>query len=251
MGVTRYLSTLQARQCRQIPKKQSKQIPTVLKKISSDEGLQKVLSVADVLIEALQSYRSCGEEIDQKLCTVFIIDWKKILSPFMSKEMESIRKMYDNVEELQMLDSKALVMQFNPGIVAFVSGVTGKTLTFETDKQFWYRDAITLEALYNLKMPNVVLPHCFVKNLIQTTLSGSKTVTQVNGKLLPGSGDTLIRTWLKSHGSLQLNTPSHGNIAVWFHNISKYILKSYRVNSCQNNSPTVYCCPKCFAEHPK
>ena len=36
--------------------------------------------------------------------------------------------------------------------------------------------------------------------LIQTFVSSSKTVTVLNGKILPGASDTTYRCWLKDNG---------------------------------------------------
>ena len=39
-----------------------------------------------------------------------------------------------------------------------------------------------VEAIYHLKNNNLILPHCFLANLVETFISGSKTVTAINGK---------------------------------------------------------------------
>ena len=69
-----------------------------------------------------------------------------------------------------------------------------------------YQFAILVESVYHLRNNNLILPHSFMANLIQTFISGSKTVTALNGKLLAGGSDTTYRTWLKEN-ALEIELP--------------------------------------------
>ena len=60
-------------------------------------------------------------------------------------------------------------------------------------------------------MFNWIFPHCFVANLIQSTISGSKTVTMSNGKVFPGGGYTRFRSWLNNARNKHLVCPP-GNV---------------------------------------
>ena len=157
----------------------------------------------------------------------------------MSKDVAKLSNVYNNIDEMKILDSKLVINQFNSGILSFIEGLTGRCFNMTHDKQVLFKIGVSLESIYYLKNSNLVLPHCFLTNIIETITSGSKTVTAVNGKVLPASGDTLVRYWLKEHGSEVLSTPTHGDLEVWYDNIGKYIVKSYRINSEHNLTPTV------------
>ena len=150
---------------------------------------------------------------------------RKFVNTHLSTEIDSLRNIYKDVDELKTLDSNSIIEKFNPGIVSFLKGVTGRPVNVFEDSKYSYRFAVTLEAVYKLKNSNLVLSHSFIANLIQTTVSGSKLVTQVNSKILPASGDTLLRSWLKDNGMHELDIPKEGNLAVWYDNIGKYIIK--------------------------
>ena len=57
-----------------------------------------------------------------------------------------------------------------------------------------------MEAIYHPKNTNLVLSDCFLTNLVETFISGSKTVTAINGKILPEANDTSYRKWLNEYG---------------------------------------------------
>ena len=71
-----------------------------------------------------------------------------------------------------------------------------------------------------------------------TTTSGSKTVTEINSKILPGASDTTYRRWITSQGHEELVSPS-GNLDVYVDNIGKYKVPSFRVRVDNNRTPTV------------
>ena len=74
-------------------------------------------------------------------------------------------------------------------------------------------------------------------NLIQTFISGSKTVTTLNGKLLPGGSDTTYRLWLTTNAE-PIEYPT-GDSDIFIDNCGHYIVKSYRVSSVKNPKPNV------------
>ena len=98
--------------------------------------------------------------------------------------------------------------------------------------------AVIEEAIYHLKNTNLILPHCFLTNLVKTFISGLKTVTAINGKILPGASDTSYRKWVNENGR-QKNGVPYCDLDVYVDNVGKYIVKKYRVHSERNNSPTV------------
>ena len=89
--------------------------------------------------------------------------------------------------------------------------------------------AFALENIYSLLNLNWVFPISFCSNLLQSTVSGSKLVTEVNGKLSPGGSYTTYMNWLKENGSKPLSCPQ-GDIETYIDNIGKYVTKTYRVS---------------------
>ena len=71
-------------------------------------------------------------------------------------------------------------------------------------------------------------------NLIQRHITGSKMATSVNGKLLPGSGDTYMHDWWENQVSVPLSIPMGINLSVWFDNVGNDIEKSFRVKGERN-----------------
>ena len=114
-------------------------------------------------------------------------------------------------------------------LVNFVCGVSGFGYKVPTN-QLLFTFAKTIEMVYHLRNLNLVLPHCFLGNLIQSCISGSKSVSVVNGKTSPGGSYTTYKNWITDKGSAPLNIPMSGTIELWFDNIGRYINKQYRVN---------------------
>ena len=85
--------------------------------------------------------------------------------------------------------------------------MTGINLNDVKDTMILYRFAVAVESIYNLKNSNTVLPHCFEMNLIHKQVSGSKTVSAVNGKVMPGGSDPTLRDWWKLQGADGLSIP--------------------------------------------
>ena len=90
--------------------------------------------------------------------------------------------------------------------------------------------AVAVEMIYFIRNLNLVLPHCFIINLLQSFVSGSKKVSTLNGKVTLGAGYTTYKTWLVSFGSIKIQCPAE-DVVTYFDNIGKYIIKKYRVTS--------------------
>ena len=119
-----------------------------------------------------------------------------------------------------------------------------------TDSKMLFRIAVVIESIYHIKNSNAVLPHCFVMNLTQRQISGSKTVAVVNGKLLPGAGDSVLREWWEIQGAKSLLIPPTGDIVICYDNIGKYIVPSFRVKGERNTTPTVVTATQCIGLTP-
>ena len=108
----------------------------------------------------------------------------------------------------------------------------------EHDPLVKYSACVVVEAIYFLHNLNVTLPYSFLSNLIQSLISGSKTVTRVNSKVIPSGSYPTIQSWLEEKGKEPLESPS-GDINTFFDNIRKYIIKNYHVWSKKNKTADI------------
>ena len=198
-----------------------------------------LLAVIDGLIGALKSLDDFDDALNGKLSELMFHVAKKCIREKIKDHCRELKELYNDIEHLQTLDSKSFLRDCNELLVQFLCGATGVNLKLENDTKVLYRFAMAVESIYHLKNCNMILPHCFQMNLIQKQVSGSKTVAAVNGKVLPGGSDTTLRDWWNFQGSAVLSMPSSGDIVVYFDNVGKYIVKTYRVKGERNEAPTV------------
>ena len=97
----------------------------------------------------------------------------------------------------------------------------------------------TVEMVYFLRNQNVILPHCFLMNLVQSFISGSKVVSVINGKAAPGASYTSYKKWIADTGEQPVNYSKYGDVITFFDNIGKYIVKDYRVLSSKKESADI------------
>ena len=83
---------------------------------------------------------------------------------------------------------------------------------------------------YCLRNFKLVLPYSFLSNLAQSCISGSKSVSVVNGKTTPGGSYVTYKNWINVHEKFALKYHG-GTIDLWFDNIGRYINKQYRVST--------------------
>ena len=95
--------------------------------------------------------------------------------------------MYKSPDYLFDLDIMKFIKERNAMLVQFLSGISGLCLDEECSKVL-FAFSSTIEMIYQLRNFNLVLPRCFMSNLVQSCVSGSKTVAAVNGKIFPGGG---------------------------------------------------------------
>ena len=86
---------------------------------------------------------------------------------------------------------------------------------------------VTVEMIYFIPNLNLVLPHCFLINSLQSFVSVPKKVSTVNGKVTPGAGYTTYKAWLVNFGSNKIQCPAE-NVATYFGNIGKDVIKSIK-----------------------
>ena len=61
-------------------------------------------------------------------------------------------------------------------------------------------------------------------------MSGSKSVSVVNGKTSPGGGYLTLTSWLELHRTEPLQCEK-GTIDTFFDNIGKYVIKNYHIST--------------------
>ena len=119
----------------------------------------------------------------------------------------------------------------------FLSGMSGLDYNIETN-EVKYTFAATIELCYYLRNLQLVLPHSFLANLVQSCISGSKSVSVINGKTSPGGSYQTYKNWLAIKGSTPLPCKT-GVIDIFFDNIGKYIVKNYRVRVAKSKTAAV------------
>ena len=118
----------------------------------------------------------------------------------------SISSCYKDTGYLKTLDPDEYVRNREPILISSLSGVTGQNLNTTIKQQTLYMYAIMIESIYYLRNQNLALPFSFLSSIIQTFISGSKTVTSINGKLFSGGSDTIYRAWLNANAVNPLPT---------------------------------------------
>lgn len=93
-------------------------------------------------------------------------------------------------------------------LISFLEGVSRRTLTDNTlPGTTNFQLACIIENFYYMLNFNWIFLHSFVASLIQSFISGSKTVSALNGKLSPSGSYTSYLNWLKENGSEALSCP--------------------------------------------
>ena len=106
------------------------------------------------------------------------------MRPAITSDSRRISSMYKDLNFLKKTDSKVYLAEREPILISFLKGIVSKSHCNR------FLLAVIVEAIYHLKNTNLILPHCFLTNLVEIFISGSKTVTAINGKILPGASDT-------------------------------------------------------------
>ena len=113
----------------------------------------------------------------------------------------------------------------NKLLVCFLIGVGNLEFSVELE-QIQYAFANTLEMSYYVQNLNLVLPRCFLISLVQSRISGLKSVSLVNSKTSPGGGYITLRSWLEFHGTEPLQCKK-GTM----NNIYKCVTTSHRIST--------------------
>ena len=209
--------------------------PVVTSDAQDENDDTEILDLIESVIIKLSTVQ-VTQQVNDKLNGLLFTIGNKIIKPALVN-VDHLRKQYLSTANLKQLNSLTFLNDCNQMLVNFVSSITGRSIERMEDEQL-YRFASCIESIYHLKNSNLILPHSFLSNLIMTTTSGSKTVTEVNAKTSPGASDTTYRKWIASQGQEELKSPA-GNLDVYIDNIGKYKVPSFRVQTDNNRTPTV------------
>ena len=125
----------------------------------------------------------------------------KIINPKIYTEVKNITDMYKDPSILTKLDFSKYLKERDSGVVAFLEGVSAIAFDKEKNPPVKFACCVSIESIYHLRTLNLFyLPYSFLSNLLQSIVSGSKTVSAVNGKLHPGGSYPTIQSWLEAQG---------------------------------------------------
>ena len=172
-----------------------------------------------------------SNEVKEKICQLVSVIGKVFVGDVIGEEYNTLQSCYKDASYMSSLHPRDFLNDRNKVLMSFLRSIVPST------RHYSHQLAMIVESIYHLKNNNLILPHSFLANLIQTFISGSKTVTTINGKIIAGGSDTSYRKWLNDNAK-PLTYPSHDS-DIYIDNVGKYINKSYRVSYVKNASPTV------------
>ena len=165
-----------------------------------------------------------------------------ISSTFIEEHIKSdglqISSLHKSTSYLSNLNSTRFLLERNQLLLEFINGAIKFDYKSQDNSVLLYSLAMTVEMIYYLRNNNLILPHCFMANLVQSFIAGSKTVSVINGKVSPSASYTSYKNWMANKGSKPLPSPINDSIT-FFDNIGKYIAKSCRVSSEKNPSADI------------
>ena len=96
---------------------------------------------------------------------------EKIIKPKILSDGAALSRQYISVDYLENMDSQTYINERENILVAFLEGISGKIFKDESG-HVAYQMACVIESIYYLVNFNWIFPHCFVTNLIQSSISG-------------------------------------------------------------------------------
>ena len=162
------------------------------------------------------------------MCQLLQVVGSKCVQKKVFNDGKTIQNKYKDSEYLSTLNSKQFIKERNQLVVSFICACANIQIEDQKNKNFIYAVAVAVEIIYYLRDLNIILPHCFLINLVQSFVSGSKTVSVLNGKVTPSCGYELYKNKLELKGSYKLVCPKN-DVITFFDNIGKYVIKNYRV----------------------
>ena len=162
------------------------------------------------------------------MCQLLQVIGSKCVQKKVFNDGKTIQNKYKDSEYLSTLNSKQFIKERNQLVISFICACANIRIEDQINENFIYAVAVALEMIYYLRDLNIILPHCFLINLVQIFLSASKTVSVLNGKVTPSCCYKSYKNWLELKGSYKLACPKN-DVTKFFDNIGKYVIKNYRV----------------------
>ena len=149
-----------------------------------------------------------------------------------------MKSCYKNLNTLATLNSGEFLKDRNQLLLSFINGCCNIEYQSQYKSLILFSVSVAVEVIYFIRNLNLVLPHCFLLNLMQSFVSGSKTVSSLNGKISPSGGYTTYKKWLEEKGNQMLTSPDE-DVVTYFDNIGKYVIKAYRVATKKNSQADI------------
>lgn len=128
-------------------------------------------------------------------------------------QLNGIENLYKDMSFMQQFKLDEYLTKFNPVLFAIIDGFTSKSSVKNKD----YLVAKTLEMIYCVIFVNIVLPVCFLQNLLLYVASGSRNAVNLTGKGGPHGSYPTVREWISNQTSKPLQFPD-GDCVVIFDN---------------------------------
>ena len=157
------------------------------------------------------------------------------------KDGQDIKSLYKDPVFMKKINSEQYLAARNPLLMAFIDGCVNFRYNEANSTVLLFAYAVTIEMVYYLRNLNLVLPHCFLINLLQSFTSGSKTVSMLNGKMSAGASYPTYKRWLARIGQFSVPVPNTA-VYTFFDNLGKYIRKSYSVKATKLKRANIITC---------
>ena len=194
------------------------------------------------LLEDLDCF---GDEIRKDKETADLV--KKIsksLGNLISSDIQTqgseFSSIYKDSNLLKDLDRSQFILSCNAVVTSFLEGISGVSIENLADDKLLFTFCTVVEKIYHLKNQNFILPHHFLCNLMQSSISGSKTVSVVNGKFSPAGSYTTYNNWITEIAAQHmLKQLKLRDLDYFLDNLGRYLVPSYRISIFKNNSANI------------
>ena len=114
------------------------------------------------------------------MCQLLQVVGSKCVQKEVFNDGRTIQNKFKDSEYLPTLNSKQFIKERNQSVVSFTCACANIWIEDQKNENFIYAVAVAVEMIYYLRGINIILPHCFLISLVQSFVSGSKTVSVLN-----------------------------------------------------------------------
>ena len=168
----------------------------------------------------------------QNIATLLLVIGEKFVQKDIYNDGITLVNRYKDTVFLSDLDSKSYLNQRNQLVLSFIDGCCDIKYRQQTNNCLMFALSILIEMFYYIRNLNLILPHCFLVNLRQSFVSGSKSVSSLNGKISPSTGYTSYKKWVEHQGSNVLVCPDG--------DIKRYHVASQKIKSADIITATLH-----------